>query len=121
MPRSDLCDFSDAYFVIKGKTIVTNPNNNAYDRKLALKNNAPFLSCISKVNNILIDNAQDLDIVMPMYNLLEYSKNYKKTIGSLWNYYRDEPNSDATGNINYSIKNSKSFEYKSCLKSLAYK
>ena len=47
-----------------------------------------------------------------MYNLLEYSKNYKKTTGSLWNYYRDEPNSGAVGNINYSIKNSKSFDYK---------
>ena len=49
---------------------------------------------------------------MPMYNLLEYSKNYRKTTERLWNYYRDEPNSGAVGNINYSIKNSKSFDYK---------
>ena len=64
--RSNLCDYSDAYIVVKGKIIVTNPNNDAYDKKLALKNNAPFLSCISKINNILIDNAEDLDIVIPM-------------------------------------------------------
>ena len=112
MLRSDLCDYSDKYIVVKGKLIVTNPNNNAYDKKLALKNNAPFLSCISKINNTFIDNAEDLDIVMSMYNLLEYSKNYRKTTGSLWNYYRDEPNGGAVGNINYSIKNSKSFDYK---------
>ena len=115
MLRSDLCDYSDAYIVVKGKVTVTNPNNNAYDKKLALKNNAPFLSCVSKINNTLNDNAEDLDIVMPMYNLLEYSKNYRKTTGSLWNYYRDELNSGAVGNINYSIKNSKSFDYKTSI------
>ena len=54
------------------------------------KNNAPFINCILKINDIQIENAEDLDIVMPMYNLLEYSKNYKKTTGGLWNYYRDE-------------------------------
>ena len=112
MLRSDLCDYSDEYIVVKAKIIVTNPNNNAYDKKLALKNNAPFLSCISKINNTFTDNAEDLDIVMSMYNLLEYSKNYRKTTGSLWNYYRDESNGGAVGNINYSIKNSKSFDYK---------
>ena len=103
MLRLHLCDFSDAYIVVKEKIIVTNPNHNAYDKKLAHKNNAPFLSCISKINNTLTHNAEDLDIFMPMYNLLEYSKNYRKTTGSLWNYYRDEPNSGAVGNINYSI------------------
>ena len=56
------------------------------------------------MNNTLIDNAEDLDIVMPMCNLIEYNKNYFKTTGSLWNYYRDKPNS---GDIDYSIKNSK--------------
>ena len=84
MLRSDLCDYSDA-FVVKRKIIVTNPDNDAYDKKLLFKNNALFISCISKINNTLIDNAEDLDIVMPMYNLLEYSKNYRKTTGSLWN------------------------------------
>ena len=86
MLRSDLCDFSDAFIVVTGKIIVANPNNNAYNKKLAFKNNAPFISYISKVNNTLIDNAEDLDVVMPMYNLIEYSKNYRKTTGSLWNY-----------------------------------
>ena len=65
MLRSDLCDYSDAYIVVKGKINVTNPNNDAYDKTLALKNNAPFLSCISKINNALIDSAEDLGIVMP--------------------------------------------------------
>ena len=77
--RSDLFDFSDAYIVVKGTITVTNPDNNAYDKKLTFKNNAPFVSCISKINITLIDNAEDLDIVMPMYNLLEYSKSYSET------------------------------------------
>ena len=62
------------------------------NRFLAFKNNASFTNCISEINNVLIDNAENLDVVIPMYNLLEYSKNYKKTTGSFWNYYRDEPN-----------------------------
>ena len=111
MLRSDLCDYSDAYVAVKGKIIVTNSDNDAYDKKFAFKNNAQFTSCISKMNNTLIDNGEDLDIVMPMYNLIEYSENYRKTTGSLWNYYRDEPNSDTERNINYSIKDSKSFNY----------
>ena len=115
MIRSDLCGFSNAYIVVKGKIIVTNPNDDAYDKKLAFKNNAPFTSCISKIDNTLIDTAEDLDIVMPMYNLLECSKNYRKTTGSLWNCYRDEPNSRAVGNVNYSIKDSKSFNYKTSI------
>ena len=92
MLRSDLCDYSDAYIVVKGTITVTNPDNNEYDKELTLKNNAPFVSCILKTNNMRIDNAEDLDVVMPMYNLLEYSKNYKKTTESFWSYYRDEIN-----------------------------
>ena len=57
---------------------------------MAFKNNAQFISCISKINNTLIDNVEDLEIVMPLYNLIECSKNYSKTTGNLWNYYRDE-------------------------------
>ena len=83
MLRSDLCDYSDAYIVVKGDITVTDPNNNAYDKKLAFENNAPFISCILKINSTLIDNAEYLDIVMPMYNLIEYSKNYSKATGSL--------------------------------------
>ena len=116
MLRSDLCDYSDAYVWVKGK-IVTNPNDNAnFDKELTLKNNAPFISCISKINDALVENAEDLGIVMPMYNLLEYSKNYEKTSGSLFNYYRDEPKEHTIGAgnnaINISIRNSKSFDYK---------
>ena len=73
---------------------------------------------ISKINNTLNGNAEDLDIVIPMYNLLEYSKSYRKTTGGLWNYYRDEPNSGIGGrnnNVNYSIKDSKSFDYKTSI------
>ena len=96
MLRSDLCDFSDAYIVVKGDITLTKTNKRRIidirNRFLAFKNNAPFTNCISKINNVLIDNAEDLDIVMPMYSLLEYSKNFKKTAGSFWNYYRDEPN-----------------------------
>ena len=115
--QSDLCDYSDAYIVLKG-TLYYIVVDDAYDKKLAFKNNASFVSCISKVNNILIDNAKDLDIVMPIYNLIEYSKNYSKTSGGLWNYYRDEPNSGLDGannNLNYSIKDSKSFDYKTSI------
>ena len=78
MLRSDLGDYNDAYVVVTGKITVTNANNDAYDKKLAFKNNAPFISCVSKVNNTLIDDAYDLDVVTPLYNLLEYRKNYKK-------------------------------------------
>ena len=112
MLKSDLCDFSDAYIVVKGDITVTNPNNAKRNKAVAFKNNAPFINCISKINGIKIDNAEDLDVVMPMYNLLEYSKNYSKTTGSFWNYYRDEPNSGVNNNINYSMKDSKSFDYK---------
>ena len=118
MLRSDLCDYSDAYIVVKGKITVTNPNNDAYDKELTLKNNAPFLSCILKIIITFNDNAEDLDIVMPMNNLLEYSKNHKKT-GNFWNYYRDEPNEESTGGgngaIKYSIRNSKPFDYKTSI------
>ena len=117
MLRSDLCDYSDAYVWVKGKITVTNPNDNAnFNKELRLKNNAPFFSCISKINSELVENAEDLDIVMPMYNLLEYSKNYEKTPGSLFNYYRDEPNEliigDGVNAINILIRNSKSFDHK---------
>ena len=83
MLRSDLCDFSDAYIVVKETITVTNRNNAKRNKAVAFKNNAPFTSCISKIDGVKIDNAEDLDVVMPIYNLLEYSKNYRKTTGSL--------------------------------------
>ena len=116
MLRSDLCDYSDAYVWLKGTITVTNPNDNAnFNKELTLKNNASFISCISKINGELVENAEDLDIVMPIYNLLEYSKNYEKTSGFLFNYYRDEPSEITIGAGNNAIKiyirNSKSFDY----------
>ena len=79
MLRSDLCDFNDAYIIAKGNiTLEGNNDVNKRNKHLAFKNNAPFINCISKINGVKTDNAEDLDVVMPMYNLLEYSKNYKK-------------------------------------------
>ena len=75
MLRSDLCDFSDAYIVVKGDITVTEPDNAKRNKSVAFKNNAPFINCIWKINGVQIDNAEDLDVVMPIYNLLEYSKN----------------------------------------------
>ena len=96
MLRSDLYDYSDAYIVVKGDITLTKINGRGItdirNRFLAFKNNAPFTNCISKINNILIENSEDLDIVMPMYNLRDYSKTYRKTTRSFWNYYRDERN-----------------------------
>ena len=122
MLRSNLCDYSDAYILVKGTITVTAPgvNNNAdnirdkRNRPLISKNNAPFVSCITRINDELIEDADDLDIVMSMYNLLEYSKNYRKTIGSLYNYYRDELSDDADDNNfdNINVVNSNTFKYK---------
>ena len=99
MLRSSLCDYSDAYILVKGTATVTgNDPRDRQNRPLILKNNAPF-SCRTKINNEFIEDADDLDIVMPMYNLLEYSKNYRKTIGSLYNYYRDELTNDQNDNF----------------------
>ena len=122
MLRSYLCDYSDTCIVVKGTITVAKkaftaddfeaPNNTAANatatntandnalggKKLVFKNHAPFINCTSKINSVKIDNAEDLDVAMPMYNLLEYSKNYRKTTGTLWNYCRDEPNSDTDDN-----------------------
>ena len=87
MLRFDLCDFSDAYIIVKGTiTVEGGRNNSRKNRPLTFKNNAPCISCISKINNTLIDYTEDLDVVMPIYNLLEYSKNCRTSAGSLWNY-----------------------------------
>ena len=71
MLRSDLCDFSDVHIFVKGEITVTSPDNANYEKKIAFKNNAPFINYILKINGIKIDNAEDLDVIMPMYNLLE--------------------------------------------------
>ena len=115
MLRSDLCDYADAYILVNGTILVNGLNpRDRQNRPLILKNNAPFISCITRINEELIEDADDLDIVMPMYNLLEYSKNYRKTIGSLYNYYRDELNDDADNNnfANNNVVSSNTFDYK---------
>ena len=120
MLRSNLCDYSDAYILVKGTITVNGVVNGAENdiarrnRPLILKNNAPFVSCITRINGELIEDADDLDIVMPMYNLLEYSKNYRKTIGSLYNYYRDELSDDNNPNNfpSTNVVNSETFKYK---------
>ena len=104
MLRSSLCDYSDAYILVKGNTTV---NNTAADgaaanntnKKVIFKNCAPFTNCISKINNTQIDNAEYIDIVMPMYNLIEYSDNYSKTSGSFWQYCKDIPAVNNNGNM----------------------
>ena len=114
MLRSDLCDYADAYILVGGTiTVAGNHPRDRQNKPVILKNNAPFVSCITRINGELIEDADDLDIVMPMYNLLEYSKNYRKTIGSLYNYYRDELNDDADNNnfANNNVVSSNTFNY----------
>ena len=99
MLRSNLCDYSDAYILVKGTINVTGDHpRDGQNRLFIIKNNTPFVSCITRINGKLIEDADDLDIVMLMYNLLEYSKNYRKTKGSLYNYYRDELDDNANLN-----------------------
>ena len=76
MLGSDLCNFSNAYIVVKGDITVTEPDNAKRNKSIAFKSNVPYINCISKINGVQIDNAEDLDVVIPMYNLPEYSKNY---------------------------------------------
>ena len=111
MLKSNLCDYSDAYILAKGTIIITGDGDNAAARQADERNNgvifkncAPFIKCISRINGTDIDNTQDIDIIISMYNLIEYSDNYSKTSGSLWQYYKDVPNDDLT--------DSESFKYK---------
>ena len=98
---------------MKGTITVTNPDNTKSNKAVTFKNDAPFINCISKITGVKIDKAEDLDFVMPMYNLIEYSTNYRKKTGSLWNYYRDEP-SDALSS------NSEPFKYKTSITGNTY-
>ena len=111
MLKSSLCDYSDAYILVKGAITINGIGADAAARRankrekgVAFKNCVPFTNCISEINNTQVDNVKDIDIVMPMYNLIEYSDNYAKTTGSLWQYFRDEPNDV--------LRNSKSFKSK---------
>ena len=111
MLRSNLFDFSDAYILVKGTITITGARDNGAARQadernkgIIFKNCAPFVKCISRINNTEIDNAKDIDIVMPMYNLIEYCDNYSKTSGSLWQYYKNVPDNN--------LADSESFKYK---------
>ena len=98
MLKFSLCDYSDAYILVKGTITIAGAEDDAAarqaderDKGVAFKNCAPFNNCISEINNTQVDNIKDIDIVMPMYNLIEYSDNYAKTTGNLWQYFRDDP------------------------------
>ena len=111
MLRSNLCDYADSYILVKGTIAITGEGADAAaeqaderDKGVTFKNCAPFTKCISRINNTDIDNAHDIDVVMPMYNLSGYNDNYSKTSGSLWQYYKDDPNDN--------IANSESFKSK---------
>ena len=91
MLKSSLCDYSTPYILVKRKITITGAGADAAtrqadkrDKGVTFKNCAPFINCISEVNNTQVDNAKDIDIVIPMYNLIEYNDNYAKTTGSLW-------------------------------------
>ena len=100
MLRSSFCDCSDAYILVKGNISV---NNNAaannINKKVIFKNYAPFTNGISKINNTRIDNAEYIDIVMLVHNLIEYRDNYSKTFGSLWQYCKEMPAVNNAGDI----------------------
>ena len=125
--RSNLCDYADAYILVKGPVTITGAKNDdatkqadERDQGVTFKNCAPFTKCISRINNTDIDNAKDIDIVMPMYNLIEYSDNYSKT-GSLWQYYKDDPNNNiANGKITGKTPNNGNTEDVEIIVSLKY-
>ena len=104
MLRSSLCDYSDAYILVKGNITVNNTaadgaDANDNNKKVIFNNCAPFTNWISKRNNEQIDNAEYIDILMTRYNLIEYSDNYSKTSGSLWQYCKDIRAVDENGDI----------------------
>ena len=111
MLKSSLCDYSDAYNLVKGKITITGAGADEVarqaderDKGVAFKNCAPFTNCISEINNTQVGNAKDIDIVMPMYNLIEYNDNYAKTTGSLWQYFRDEPDDNLEDSESFKSK-----------------
>ena len=102
MLKSSLCDYSIAYILVKGIITITGAGADVAarqaderDKGVIFKNHAPFINCKTEINTE-IDNAKDIDIVMPIYNLIEYTDNYSKISGSLWHYYKDEPNDNLT-------------------------
>ena len=106
--ESSLCDYSDAYILVTGNINIVGGDDNL---KVAFKNCAPFKDYRTEINDTFVDYAEHINIIMPMYNLIEYSNDYSDTSGSLWNFKRDE----IIGNINLKNNNSSSFKYKSNL------
>ena len=105
MLKSSLGDYSDVYILVKRTITITGAGADAAARQADESDKGvAFKNCISEISNTQVDNAKDIDIVMTMYNLIEYSDNYAKTTGSLWQYFRDEPN--------YDIEDSESFKSK---------
>ena len=104
--ESSLCDYSDAYILVTGNINVTAGDNNT---KVVFKNCAPFEKCSTEIDGTLVDEADFINITMPMYNLIEYSDNYSDTSGSLWQFKRDE----IEGDVDLTADNSLSFKYKS--------
>ena len=109
--RSNLCDYADAYVLDKGAIAITGAGDNIVarqaderDKGVTFTNCTTFTKCISRINNTDIDTAQDIDIVMPTYNLIEYSNNYSKTSGSLWHNYKDEPIDDMADSKSFKSK-----------------
>ena len=96
MLKSSLYEWSDAYILVKGTITVVDISAagaaaNNTNKKAMFKNCAPFTNCIAEINNTETGNAHDINIVMPMDNLIEYGDNYLKTSGSLWQYCKDVP------------------------------
>ena len=111
MLRSSLCDYVYAYILVKGTITITGAEDAAAAKRVDERNKgvifkdcAPFIKCISQINDTEIDNVQDIDIVIPMYNLIEYSNNYSKASGSLWQYYKDEPSDNLTDSKSFKSK-----------------
>ena len=111
MLRSNVCHYADACILVKRTITIAGAGNGdaakRFDERnkgVIFKSCAPFTKCISRINNTDIDNAQDIDNVMPMYNLIEYSDNYSKASGSLWQYYKDDPNDNIAQSESFKSK-----------------
>ena len=109
MLRSNLCDYANAYILVKGTITITGAGDDDAAKQLdeknkgiIFKNCVPFTKCISRINNTDTDNAQDIDTVM--YNVIEYSDNYSKTSGHVWQYYKDDPNNNITQSESFKSK-----------------
>ena len=105
MLRSSLYDYGDVYILVKG-TITIAPALPTSSKEVVFKNCTPFTDCIGEISHTPIDNAKYIDLVMPVYNLIEYSDNYSKGSGSLSQYCRDVPVlTDASAIVNFHAAN----------------